>query len=712
MNKVLKGAAFYVILFLVIVGIVQYTGKQRDAVENVPFSKIYSELSEGNVKSLHFIDKTSVQGEFKTGKNKKFTSYIPEEVKGNELADKFLQQADKGNLAISGEPQAQTPWYISLLPTFMLIIFMVVVLFFWMNQSQGGGGKVMNFGKSKAKVHKDSDKDRVMFKDVAGLNEEKEDLQEIVDFLKNPKKYIELGARIPKGMLMVGPPGTGKTYLSRAVAGEAGVPFFSISGSDFVEMFVGVGASRVRDLFEQAKKNSPAIIFIDEIDAVGRKRGAGLGGGHDEREQTLNQLLVEMDGFGVNQGIIIMAATNRPDILDPALLRPGRFDRQLVVGLPDVRGREAIFRVHSKNKPLDEDVKMDVLARRTPGFTPADIENLMNEAAILTARTRRKKINMETIEEAITKVIVGVEKKSRVISEKDRILTAYHEAGHAVAAHVLDLVDPVHQVTIVPRGMAGGFTMQLPEEDKSYMTKNEMKQELIVLLGGRVAEEIILEDISTGASNDLDRVSKLARDMITRYGMSKRIGPITYDSNNEVFLGNSFSSTRQYSEEVASEIDEEIRRVVEEAHKNTHKILTENLDSLKYIAKALLKYETINKEQLNAAFDMTLDISEDAAMKEAREKSFEMEEEQGHVSSREYAKVIEDDEKEPVDEIDVEIREFKRRLNEIRNNSENNSDGSQKENSTSKNTNHDDIRVNSDSRELDHDDNRANSDDE
>ncbi|EQF01691.1 ATP-dependent zinc metalloprotease FtsH [Clostridioides difficile CD132] len=496
------------------------------------------------------------------------------------------------------------------MPTLLLIFFMVIIWFVFMNQSQGGGGKVMSFGKSKAKVHKDDEKTRVTFKDVAGLDEEKEDLQEVVDFLKNPKKYIELGARIPKGMLMVGPPGTGKTYLSRAVAGEAGVPFFSISGSDFVEMFVGVGASRVRDLFEQAKKSAPAIIFIDEIDAVGRKRGAGLGGGHDEREQTLNQLLVEMDGFGVNQGIIIMAATNRPDILDPALLRPGRFDRQVVVGTPDVKGREAIFKVHSRNKPLSDDVKMDVLARRTPGFTPADIENLMNEAAILTARKREKKIKMETIEEAITKVIAGVAKKSKVISEKERRLTAYHEGGHAVCAHVLEEVSPVHQVTIVPRGRAGGFTMQLPVEDKFYATKNEMKENIVVLLGGRVAEELVLKDVSTGASNDLERVTATARSMVTKYGMSSKLGPMSFDSDDEVFLGNSFSSKRNYSEEVAFEIDQETKRIVDGAYDKTRSILQENMDRLEYVAQALLIYETLDAEQFVKAFNKELPLNE------------------------------------------------------------------------------------------------------
>ena len=569
MNKFFKGIGFYLVIFIIIVGIVQFSGKPTQKVETLEFSKVYRELTNENISRLYFVSDTAVEGTIKDS-NTKFRSYVPKEIMGDTLSKEVLDQAKEGKIVFGGEAKPSTPWFVELLPTLLLIFFMVILWFVFMNQSQGGGGRVMNFGKSKAKVHKDDEKTRVTFKEVAGLNEEKEDLQEVVDFLKNPKKYIELGARIPKGILMVGPPGTGKTYLSRAVAGEAGVPFFSISGSDFVEMFVGVGASRVRDLFEQAKKNAPAIIFIDEIDAVGRKRGAGLGGGHDEREQTLNQLLVEMDGFGVNQGIIIMAATNRPDILDPALLRPGRFDRQIVVGAPDVKGREAIFKVHSKNKPLADDVNIEVLARRTPGFTPADIENLMNEAAILTARKREKKIHMETIEEAITKVIAGVAKKSRVISEPERKLTAYHEAGHAVCAHVLPHVSPVHQVTIVPRGRAGGFTMQLPVEDKFYATKNEMKENIVVLLGGRVAEELTLDDISTGASNDLERVSATARNMVTKYGMSEKLGPMTFgDSDDEVFLGNSFASKQNYSEEVAYEIDKEIGRIVDESYKQT-----------------------------------------------------------------------------------------------------------------------------------------------
>ena len=612
MNKFFKGIGFYLVIFIIIVGIVQFSGKPTQKVETLEFSKVYRELTNENISRLYFVSDTAVEGTIKDS-NTKFRSYVPKEIMGDTLSKEVLDQAKEGKIVFGGEAKPSTPWFVELLPTLLLIFFMVILWFVFMNQSQGGGGKVMSFGKSRARVHKDDEKTRVTFKDVAGLTEEKEDLREVVDFLKNPKRYINLGARIPKGILMVGPPGTGKTYLSRAVAGEAGVPFFSISGSDFVEMFVGVGASRVRDLFEQAKKNAPAIIFIDEIDAVGRKRGAGLGGGHDEREQTLNQLLVEMDGFGVNQGIIIMAATNRPDILDPALLRPGRFDRQIVVGAPDVKGREAIFKVHSKNKPLADDVNIEVLARRTPGFTPADIENLMNEAAILTARKREKKIHMETIEEAITKVIAGVAKKSRVISEPERKLTAYHEAGHAVCAHVLPHVSPVHQVTIVPRGRAGGFTMQLPVEDKFYATKNEMKENIVVLLGGRVAEELTLDDISTGASNDLERVSATARNMVTKYGMSEKLGPMTFgDSDDEVFLGNSFASKQNYSEEVAYEIDKEIGRIVDESYKQTKKILQDNMDRLEYVAKALLVYETLDAEQFLKAFnkELPLDVLE------------------------------------------------------------------------------------------------------
>lgn len=619
MNKFFKGIGFYLVIFIIIVGIVQFSGKPTQKVETLEFSKVYRELTNENISRLYFVSDTAVEGTIKDS-NTKFRSYVPKEIMGDTLSKEVLDQAKEGKIVFGGEAKPSTPWFVELLPTLLLIFFMVILWFVFMNQSQGGGGRVMNFGKSKAKVHKDDEKTRVTFKEVAGLNEEKEDLQEVVDFLKNPKKYIELGARIPKGILMVGPPGTGKTYLSRAVAGEAGVPFFSISGSDFVEMFVGVGASRVRDLFEQAKKNAPAIIFIDEIDAVGRKRGAGLGGGHDEREQTLNQLLVEMDGFGVNQGIIIMAATNRPDILDPALLRPGRFDREVVVGVPDVRGREAIFEVHSKNKPLADDVDKEVLAKRTPGFTPADIENIMNEAAILTARKKEKEIHMDTIEEAITKVMVGVAKKSRVISDKDRKLTAYHEAGHAICMHVLPNVNPVHQVTIIPRGRAGGFTEPLPQEDQMYGTKKEMLETIIMALGGRVAEELIMDDISTGASNDLERVTNIARAMVTKYGMSEKMGPMVYgDSDDEVFLGNSITTKKNYSEEIAYEIDKEVREIVENAYAQCKRILNENMDKLHYVAKGLLLYETLDANQFIQAFNEELSLDEKAVF-EKRDK--------------------------------------------------------------------------------------------
>lgn len=452
-----------------------------------------------------------------------------------------------------------------------------------------------------------STKPKTTFRDVAGLDEVKEELFEIVDFMKSPQKYQKMGAKIPKGVLFYGPPGTGKTLLASAVAGETNSSFFNVTGSEFVEKYVGVGAKRVRTLFEKARKEAPSIIFIDEIDAVGAKRHLES---NNEKDQTLNQLLVEMDGFNKDSNVLIIGATNRLDLLDEALLRPGRFDRQVVVGTPDVKGREAIFKVHSRNKPLSDDVKMDVLARRTPGFTPADIENLMNEAAILTARKREKKIKMETIEEAITKVIAGVAKKSKVISEKERRLTAYHEGGHAVCAHVLEEVSPVHQVTIVPRGRAGGFTMQLPVEDKFYATKNEMKENIVVLLGGRVAEELVLKDVSTGASNDLERVTATARSMVTKYGMSSKLGPMSFDSDDEVFLGNSFSSKRNYSEEVAFEIDQETKRIVDGAYDKTRSILQENMDRLEYVAQALLIYETLDAEQFVKAFNKELPLNE------------------------------------------------------------------------------------------------------
>ena len=499
---------------------------------------------------------------------------------------------------ISGQTGA---WLLNILPTVLMVVLMGAFLAFMfrrMNQTMTNeSNRALGFGKARVKQAKD-EKRKTTFDDVAGADEEKEELAEIVAFLKEPAKFNSLGARIPKGVLLVGPPGTGKTLLARATAGEASVPFFSISGSDFVEMYVGVGASRVRDLFDQAKKNAPSIIFIDEIDAVGRHRGAGMGGGHDEREQTLNQLLVEMDGFGVNEGVIILAATNRPDILDPALLRPGRFDRQVAVGYPDIIGREAILRVHAKGKPLGPDVDLSVIARSTVSFTGADLENLLNEAALLAARSDKKAITMEEIEEATIKVLVGGEKKSRKMSDKEKRLTAYHEAGHAVVAFFLEGQDPVHQVSIIPRGLAGGYTLHIPTEDKNYSSKSDMLNDLVVLLGGRVAEHIAIGDISTGASNDIERATKIARDMVTRFGMSDKIGPVAFASDSDqVFLGRDYGSTRNYSEEVASAIDEEVQTFITDAYDKTMEILTRNRDKLEKVAQKLLEVEKIDAEQ-------------------------------------------------------------------------------------------------------------------
>lgn len=605
MKGFMKSIAMYILIFVVIIMLVQSMVEPTSDTQSISYSELIVQIENNNVKSLSFTE-NEVNGVYKDDTT--FSSYVPTVfLFSSSFYDRYLaEKVETGEIKIVGEPLPTTPLWVQALPTIGMLVLLGVLWYVFMKQSQGGGtGKAMSFGKSRAKMVKDDDPNKkITFADVAGLDEEKEELSEIVDFLKNPAKFVRLGARIPKGVLLVGPPGTGKTYLSKSVSGEAGVPFFSISGSDFVEMFVGVGASRVRDLFDQAKKNAPCIIFIDEIDAVGRKRGAGLGGGNDEREQTLNQLLVEMDGFSGNEGIIIIAATNRPDILDPALMRPGRFDRQVHVGLPDVKAREEILKIHVRKKPLADDVDLEIVAKRTPGFTPADLENAMNEAALLTARQNKTLITMDIIEEAITKVIAGPEKRSKVISDNEKKLTAYHEAGHAVVARLSSNKDPVHMITIIPRGGAGGFTMYLPEEDRSYRSKTEMEETIVRLLGGRVAEKLALDDISTGASNDIERATKVARAMVTTYGMSDALGPMTYGTNDEeVFLGRDFNKIRNYSEEVAAKIDNEMRRIIDNAYHKTESLLSSNMEKLDRVAQALLEKETITGKEFEMLFD-------------------------------------------------------------------------------------------------------------
>ena len=602
--KRVRGFSFYVILFVITALIIMlYSNISNPTV--MKYSDFRRELNNGNVKNVLVqtlqaeVVLERASGNFSP--DFRYSISFLSQDSFMEILDKAFDEGKLQNYDI--EKKSSPPWWLEMLPMFAMVILFVFFWVFFVQQSQGGGNRVMSFGKSKARMATEDSKLKVRFSDVAGADEEKEELEEIVEFLKEPKKYVDLGARIPKGVLLVGPPGTGKTLLAKAVAGEAGTPFFSISGSDFVEMFVGVGASRVRDLFEQAKKNAPCIVFIDEIDAVGRHRGAGLGGGHDEREQTLNQLLVEMDGFGINEGVIVLAATNRPDILDPALMRPGRFDRQILVNYPDIRGREAILQVHSKNKPLSDDVDLKDIAKTTPGFTGADLENLLNEAALLAARKNLKAITMAEIKEANYKVMMGPEKKSRVISDKEKKLTAYHEAGHALAVRIISTTVKVDRVTIIPSGRAGGFTSFKPEEDRQYTTKAQLIEQIIVSLAGRAAEELMLGEISTGAASDLKHANSIARNMITKYGMSDELSNLVFgDENDEVFLGKSYAHTRNYSEEISAKIDIEIKRIINDAYNKAKEILTENKQRLEDVTTALLDKERLEADEFEEIF--------------------------------------------------------------------------------------------------------------
>lgn len=589
MNRFFKNVTFYLLIIIVAIWMIDYYSASTVSKTDITYSAFMKHVQQDEVKQVTIVDNV-ISGKLKDGKD--FSTVAPSD-------DSLIPTLRARDIEIKAELPPQPPWWTTILSSLLPMLLIVGIWFMLMQQSQGGGGRVMNFGKSRARRY-DEDNIKITFKDVAGADEAKQELEEVVEFLKHPKKYNDLGAKIPKGVLLYGPPGTGKTLLAKAVAGEAGVPFFSISGSDFVEMFVGVGASRVRDLFEQAKKSAPCIVFIDEIDAVGRQRGAGLGGGHDEREQTLNQLLVEMDGFGANEGIIMIAATNRPDILDPALLRPGRFDRQIVVDRPDIKGRQEILKVHVKGKPISPEVELGVIARRTPGFTGADLSNLVNEAALMAARKNKNKIDMPEMEEAAERVIMGPEHRSRVISDKEKRLTAYHEGGHTLVGMLLDNTDPVHKVTIIPRGRAGGYTLSLPKEDRYYATRSEMLDELKVLLGGRVAEALVLKEISSGASNDLQRATSLARQMICEYGMSPELGPMTFGHRqDQVFLGRDIGRDKDYSEEVAAKIDKEIRKFIDEAYQKTESLLNENMDKLHLIADALIERETLEGEEID-----------------------------------------------------------------------------------------------------------------
>lgn len=607
--KKFKTTAFYIVIFALLVVVASMLFGQSKG-KPIKYSELIDMFESGKVRSFEIKDRTltyatwedNPEADKEVTKKSEYVLYSPTWFM-EEIEPSLKEQLANGTIEYYDlTPAAETPFWVSFIPYLMLGVLVVLFVFFMSSQMGGRDGKAMSFGRARLK-NGNNPKRKITFKDVAGADEEKEEMSEIVEFLKNPKKFVELGARIPRGVLLVGSPGTGKTYLAKAVAGEAGVPFFSISGSDFVELYVGVGASRVRDTFDQAKKNSPCIIFIDEIDAVGRQRGAGLGGGHDEREQTLNQLLVEMDGFEENEGVIVMAATNRPDILDNALLRPGRFDRQIVIGMPDVKARQQILEVHSLKKPLDEDVDLETIAKQTSGFAPADLENILNEAALLAARREHTKISMSDIEDSMLKVVVGVEKKSRKISDKEKKLTAYHETGHAIVSTNLSSQDPVHQISIVPRGMAGGYTYYLPKEDKSYMSKNEMTDEIISLLGGRVAESIFLDDISTGASNDIERATKIATKMVTKYGMSDVLGPIAFGSeNDEIFLGRDFGTHKNYSENVAFEIDKEVKKIVDAAYNKAREILQNNSEKVHVIALKLMETEKLSGEEFRELY--------------------------------------------------------------------------------------------------------------
>jgi len=607
-NRILKNLAIYLLIVFIAVSVVRLASPVQEQIADINYTQFRTQVEAGQVKDVKIVNGNNVYqitGTYKDGN--KFALDAPVEP---DLAKDLYAKG----VVVTTEAPRQAPWWAGLFGTFLPILLLVGLIFFMMQQTQGGGSRVMQFGKSRARMHTD-DKKKVTFADVAGADEVKEELEEIVEFLRNPKKFTEIGARIPKGVLLYGPPGTGKTLVARAVAGEADVPFFSISGSDFVEMFVGVGASRVRDLFEQAKKNAPCIVFIDEIDAVGRQRGAGLGGGHDEREQTLNQLLVEMDGFEANEGIIIIAATNRPDILDPALLRPGRFDRQITMDVPDIVGREEILKVHVRNKQMAPDVDLNVLARRTPGFTGADLANLVNEAALLSARRGQKKVTMDALEESVERVIAGPEKKSRVISDYEKRLVSYHEAGHALVGHLLPHTDPLHKVSIIPRGRAGGYTLLLPREDRRYMTKSQILDQVTMLLAGRVAEDLVLGEISTGAQNDLERATMLVRKIITEFGMSEELGPLTFGTKQEqVFLGRDIARERNYSEAVAFSIDKEARKIMDECYARAESLLNENMDKLHLIANELMEKETLEAEEFEALMkDGDVESSDDSS---------------------------------------------------------------------------------------------------